>query len=326
MVLETALEELAPLIGGENNVSFQDIGVKLLYFRVKDQSLIDVRALQQLDWVKSCTVKNGRLTIVPSAEKDEKEDKTMASSKQIAENVLKAVGGKENVSDVSHCMTRLRFNLKDPSVPDRDAVKALDGVMGLAEAGGQFQVVIGNNVDKVYGEICALGGFAEQKAIDENLDKRPREPGFKGFCKWFFGGILDGVSGTVIPLIPMLMVAGLLKMILVLFGDSMGLMSREGDLYTLLTFCGDAGLYFLPIAVGYTGAKKFGASPILGILLGAMLVHPTFLAMATSMDPVKFTVYGIPCTMENYAQTIVPMILATWAMWSVSSRSISPTT
>ena len=232
----------------------------------------------------------------------------MASNKQIAEAVLQAVGGAANVSNVTHCMTRLRFNLKDASIPDKEAVKKLDGVLGVADAGGQFQVVIGNNVSKVYDEVCAIGGFEKKRAIEENLDK-PKE---KLTVKGFFKGVLDGVSGCVIPLIPMLMVAGLLKMVPVLFSGTLGIMSAESDLYTLLTFCGDAGLYFLPIAVGYTGAKKFGASPILGILLGAMLVHPTFISIATEGLP--FTVYGIPCTLENYAQTIVPMILATWAM------------
>lgn len=239
----------------------------------------------------------------------------MANNKQIAEAVLQAVGGKENVTNVTHCMTRLRFNLKDNSIPDKEEVKKLDGVLGVAEAGGQYQIVIGNNVSKVYEEICSMGGFTRQKAIDENLDKKKREPGVKGFCKWFFGGILDGVSGCVVPLIPLLMVAGLLKMVPVLFGPGcIGWMDAESDLYTLLTFTGDAGLYFLPIAIGYTGAKKFGASPVLGILLGAMLVHPTFVAMATAEEIVPFTVFGIPCTLENYAQTIVPMILATWFM------------
>ena len=239
----------------------------------------------------------------------------MASNRQIAENVLKAVGGKENVQNLTHCITRLRFNLRDDSIPDKKAIEAIEGVMKVVEAPGQFQVVIGNNVGKVYDELCAIGGFAKQEAINENLDKKKqREPGFKGTCKWVLGGIADGVSGCVVPLIPLMMVAGLLRMLPTLLGDTMGILSRESDLYTLLTFTGGAGLYFLPIAVGYTGAKKFGCTPVLGILLGAMLIHPDFMAMATSMEPVSFTVYGIPCTLVNYSQTIIPMILATWVM------------
>lgn len=235
----------------------------------------------------------------------------MANNRQIAENVLKAVGGKDNVRNLTHCITRLRFNLKDDSIPDKNAIERLDGVMKVVPAPGQFQVVIGNNVGKVYDEICALGGFEKQKAVDEKPARKQREPGFKGTCKWILGGIADGVSGCVVPLIPLMMVAGLLRMLPTLLGDTMGILSRESDLYTLLNFAGGAGLYFLPIAVGYTGAKKFGCTPVLGILLGAMLIHPDFMAMATSMEPVSFTVYGIPCTLVNYSQTIIPMILAT---------------
>ncbi len=309
---DAILMEVIPLVGGKDNISFQNIGHGQLYIRLKDQTLADIPALQGLDGVERVSLKNGQLNMVLSEKK--KEESSMASNKQIAKDVLQAVGGKENISNLTHCMTRLRFNLRDESVADKDAIKKIEGVLSVVSAPGQLQVVIGNNVDKVYDELCAMGGFEKQTAINENLDKRRREPGVKGFCKWFFGGILDGVSGCVVPLIPLLMVAGLLKMIPVLFSGTLSVMSADSDIYTLLTFAGDAGLYFLPIAVGYSGAKKFGASPILGILLGAMLVHPTFIAMATAADPVSFTVFGIPCTLENYSQTIVPMILATWAM------------
>lgn len=234
----------------------------------------------------------------------------MSSNKQIAEQVLSAVGGKENVTMVTHCMTRLRFNLKDQKNVSADEVKKINGVLSVVEAGGQFQVVIGTNVAKVYDELCEIGGFAKQKAVDENLDK-PKE---KLTVKGFFNGILNGIAGCMTPLIPLLCVAGLLKMIPVLFGPNMiGLMAEDSDIYTLFTFLGDTGFYFLPVFLGYTGAKKFGCTPILGMLLGAMLIHPSFVALATT-EGAHFTVYGIPCTLENYSSTVVPIILATWCM------------
>lgn len=234
----------------------------------------------------------------------------MANNKQIAADVLQAVGGKENVANVTHCMTRLRFNLKDDKKPDQNAIKKIDGVLSVVVSGGQFQVVIGNNVSKVYTELCALGGFEQQAAIDENLDK-PKQP---LTVKGFFNGILDGIAGCMTPLIPLLCVAGLLKMIPVLFGPNMlGLMSETSDIYTLFTFLGDTGFYFLPVMIGYTGAKKFGCTPILGMLLGAMLIHPTFVELA-STEGATFSVCAIPCTLENYSSTVVPMILATWCM------------
>lgn len=310
MDLETVLKEIVPLIGGESNVSYQNRNADRLYIRLKDQGLADLSALQKLDGVKGYVVSNGRLVVTLSVEKEEN---NMANNKQIAEQVLRGVGGKENVANLTHCITRLRFNLKDEDKADKEELKKIQGVMSVVSAPGQLQVVIGSNVTKVYDEICAMGGFEKRQAINENLDKKRREPGFKGTCKWILGGIADGVSGCVVPLIPLIMVAGLLRMLPTLLGDTMGLMNPEGDIYKLLTFTGDSGLYFLPIAVGYTGAKKFGCTPVLGILLGSMLIHPTFLAMAADPEA-AFTVFGIPCTLGTYTQTIIPMILATWVM------------
>lgn len=182
----------------------------------------------------------------------------MATNKQIAENVLKAVGGKENVQQVTHCMTRLRFTLKDDTIPDKEEVKKISGVMSVVVSGGQFQVVIGQNVPKVYDELCALGNFEKKPGIDEDLDK-PKE---KLTVKSFFGNILNGVSGCMTPLIPLLLVAGLLKMVPALFGQGvLNILSPDSDLYTLFTFLGDAGFYFLPIAIGYTGSEKIWRNP-----------------------------------------------------------------
>lgn len=306
------LTEIIPLVGGEDNLSFQRIKGCQFYLQLKDETLLDAPALKELDGVKSWDLKHGQLVITLSD--DKKEVNNMANNKKIAQDVLCAIGGKENVANVTHCITRLRLNLKDESIADKEALENIEGVLSVVSAPGQLQVVVGNNVAKVYDEFCAMGGFEKQAVINENLDKKKREPGFKGWCKWFFGGIADGVSGCVVPLIPLIMVAGLLRMLPTLPGDTMGLMSQESDIYKLLTFTGGAGLYFLPIAVGYTGAKKFGCTPVLGILLGAMLIHPDFMAMATAIPPESFTVFGIPCTMVNYSQTIIPMILATWVM------------
>ena len=97
----------------------------------------------------------------------------MADNKQVAANVLAAVGGKENVSKVIHCATRLRYNLVDDSIPSDDEVKAIEGVLGVMKQGGMYQVIIGPSVPKVYEELVKAGGFAAEKAVDENLDEAP---------------------------------------------------------------------------------------------------------------------------------------------------------
>ena len=122
----------------------------------------------------------------------------MANNKQIAADVLAAVGGKENVTFVTHCITRLRFNLADRASVNDETVKAVKGVLGVVESGGQYQVIIGQNVPKVYEELCRAGGFAVQKAVEENLDK-PKEPLTPKKLGSAILSYLAGISGVMLP-------------------------------------------------------------------------------------------------------------------------------
>lgn len=232
----------------------------------------------------------------------------MPSNKQIAEDILSAVGGKDNVSQVTHCMTRLRVNLKDKSLTSEDKIKDVKGVIGLAKTGDQYQIIIGNKVNEVYKEICEIGGFVEESAIDENLDK-PKE---KITLKYIGGQILDFLAGSVTPIIPALMIAVIFKMVVAVCGDMFGWIPVESDLYKLFTFVGDAPFYFIPVLLGYTSAKKLGASPMIGAVLGAILIHPTLVGMANDGTP--FTILGINVPMQTYSSTILPILLSTFVM------------
>ncbi|MCM8711899.1 PTS transporter subunit EIIC [Clostridium sp. SYSU_GA19001] len=226
-----------------------------------------------------------------------------------AEDVLKAVGGKENVTLVTHCMTRLRFNLKDESIPDQDEIKKIPGVLGVMKAGGQLQIIIGQTVDQVFNCLCEIGGFENSSRINENLDKEEKKITFKSIGS----SILDGLAGCLTPLIPLMMAASMFKLFAALLGPSMlKVISESNDLYKLFTFVGDAGFYFFPIVVGYTAAKKFGATPVIGMFLGAIMLHPTFVDMAAKGT--YFTVYGIPAKAQNYSSTILPIIMSVFVM------------
>lgn len=122
----------------------------------------------------------------------------MASNQEIAQKVLEAVGGKDNVASVAHCMTKLRLNLKDQNIPEDEKVKAIKGVLGVARSGGQHQIIIGQNVPKVYEEVCKIGGFAVKTAVQENLDA-PKE---KLTPKAVGRNILNYLSGSMTMLIP----------------------------------------------------------------------------------------------------------------------------
>lgn len=228
---------------------------------------------------------------------------------RIAEEVLAAVGGRENVPFVTHCITRLRFKLADESKVDHDALKNIKGVLTSQKVGDQFQVVIGNNVTKVYEALLEIGGFQAQAPVDENLDadNGPLTPAKIGQA------IMGYLSGSMVAIIPIMMAAAMMKTLAVVLGpDMLNLFAADSNLITLLNIIYNAGFYFLPIYLGYTAANKIGVTPVLGMMVGGMLMEPTFMQLAA--DGAPFSVFGIPTTPLNYAQTVLPILLAIWLM------------
>ena len=234
----------------------------------------------------------------------------MADNAKIAEDVLAAVGGKENVNSALHCMTRLRFTLKDESVVNDDTVKNIPGVLGVAKTGGQYQVIIGTNVPEVYDEVVKLG-VAAGGEVDENLDadvaKKKLTP------KEIGNNILNYLSGSVVPLIPVLIAGGLFKTLSAIFGPTLlGIVPADSQFITLCDIVYDAAFYFIPIIAGFAAAKKLGANPFLGAFMGAILIDPKFIQLGT--DGVAFSVYGIPAPTLTYGQTVIPVLLSVAAM------------
>lgn len=213
--------------------------------------------------------------------------------------------------DVTHCMTRLRFRLKDETVAKDDEIKKIDGVMSVVRNGGQVQVVIGPQVAKVYGELQKIGGFSEK----ENADKTDSDSGNQQKQKKTVMGVINAVigamAGCLTPLIPVLLCCGMAKMLASVLGPSLfRVLDSESGMFVLLTMVGDAGFYFLPIIIGFTAAKRFGMTPVMGMLFGTILVHPTLVQLAA--DGAAFSVYGIPATVQNYTSTVFPIFLTVW--------------
>ena len=183
-------------------------------------------------------------------------------NKQIATDVLELVGGAENVSVATNCMTRLRLTLKDNNKVDVEKIKKVKGVLGCQFAGAQLQVIIGQNVPKVLAEFVAISGVKQGEAVNENLDA-PKE---KFELKNLPNIILDYLSGSMTQLIPLLMAGGLFRTIAAVLGPTMlGVLSADDPTYTFLyTTLYEATFTFIPIYLGYAAAKKLGASPVLG--------------------------------------------------------------
>lgn len=233
----------------------------------------------------------------------------------LANSVIDLVGGKDNITFFTHCITRLRFNLKDKSVVKKEEIEKIEGVMGCQWSGDQLQIIIGQAVGDAYNLICKKTGLAQQDAVNENLDG--------GKKKFSINAVFDGISGCITPLIPVLIGAGFIK-IIVLLGELCGLLVAGNPTHTVLTFVGDAGFYFLPVFVGATAARKFGANMGLGMLMGAIFIHPSFISAVT--EGAGLNVYGIPVYAASYTSTIFPAILTVWVMAPIEKffAKISP--
>lgn len=236
----------------------------------------------------------------------------MADSKDIATGVLSAVGGKENVQGLVHCMTRLRFTLKDKSGVSDDEVKSVEGVLGVAKTGGQYQVIIGPKVPEVYAEIVNQG-VAAGGEVDEDLSAQDALKE-KLSAKTIGNAILNYLSGSVVPLIPVLITGGLFKTLAAIFGPTLlGVVPEDSSFIFLCNMIYNAAFYFMPIVAGFAAAKKLGANPYLGALMGAILIEPTFLALSGT-EGAAFSVYGIPAPTLAYQQTLIPVLLSVAVM------------
>ena len=224
-------------------------------------------------------------------------------NRKIAEEVLAAVGSSENIVSVTHCMTRLRFVLKDQSIPNKKKLESIKGVMGTNIAGGQYQVIIGNSVGNVYKELIEISGVIDTTA-DFKADqvKEKVNPVVTA---------LDFIAGCMTPLFTAIIAGGLIKVLLVIFGPTLiGVLSSESDTYILMNALGDAPFYFLPILVAFTASKKLNCNSFLAVMVSSILIYPDVITLLGSEQATHL--FGvIPVVHGSYASSIIPAMLST---------------
>ena len=248
----------------------------------------------------------------------------------LSNEIIADVGGKDNVVSVVHCTTRLRFKLKDMKKANDDKLKATDGVISVVKSGGQYQVVIGNNVADVYDTLVKVGGFANGGSVsDDDVDNSNMSLADK---------FIDLISGIFNPLLGAMCAGGMIKGFNAMF-LAFGWLSTSSGTYVILNAIGDSLFYFLPIILGISSAKKFGINTYLGATLGAALCYPSIVAMTGSKTalytvfkgtfleaPVHMTFLGIPVISMNYTTSVIPIIIAVWFASKVQkiARKIIP--
>jgi len=235
---------------------------------------------------------------------------------ELSKKIIADVGGKENVNSVVHCTTRLRFKLKDESIAKTDDLKNTDGVITVVQSGGQYQVVIGNEVADVYETLVKVGGFAgggevpDDYGEDEHMSITDR--------------FIDLISGIFSPMLGALCAAGMIKGFDAMF-LAFGWLSANSGTYKILYAIGDGFFYFLPIVLSISAANKFHLDKYIGMAIGMALCYPEIVALNSSKtvlttlfggtffeSQIHATFLGIPVVMMSYTSSVIPIILAVW--------------
>ncbi|MEK5379420.1 beta-glucoside-specific PTS transporter subunit IIABC [Niallia sp. FSL W8-0635] len=223
---------------------------------------------------------------------------------ELAKLIIDNVGGEGNVKSLTHCATRLRFNLMDDQKTNEKVLKSTPGVMGVVNKGGQYQVIIGSDVGNVYKEIIS------QTSISNDGDKGKEEDNRSVFAK-----VIDTITGIFTPILPAITAAGMLKAVLsvlVVFN----VLTTESQSYQIINFMADAAFYFLPILLAASSAQKFKANMYLAMMVGGILLHPNFIAMVTAAKETgeAIKLIGLPISAVSYSSSVIPIILSVWFM------------
>lgn len=315
---EQGLQQLLPLLGGETNVVSVTRRGSRLSITLKDESLADTAALTALPFAASVSLHNGRLRLelTDSAYEEFKKENCLMASKYdgLARIIIQNVGGKENIVSLTHCMTRLRFKLKDESKANTDILKETDGVVTVIQSGGQYMVVIGQQVADVYDAVCSVGHIQPGGAVDDDGNAVDSGDAPKEKTN-IFNAFVGIVTSVFTPCLGVLAATGIIKGILALF-VAVGVLSNTSGTYNILYSLGDSFFYFMPILLAYTASKKFGLPEMEGMVIGAGLLYP-YMLNASAMD--ISNIFGIPVILPssgNYSSSVIPIICSiAFAAW-----------
>ncbi len=234
----------------------------------------------------------------------------MNKYEELSKFILEKIGGKENIISLTHCITRLRFRLKDEKLADDEALKARKDIVTIMHSAGQYQVVIGNHVNQVYEDFCKVAGITDE---NDGSDNEEANIGF-------FNKVMEVISGCFQPILGVLCASGIIKGLVALLQFILGAEFTATGTYIVLNAVGDGMFYFLPILLGYSASRKFKLDPMIGMVIGAILVYPTIqtdaiAALGEAIGNIPLlgsyhkTFLGIPFVSGSYTQTVVPVVI-----------------
>ncbi len=294
-------EVIEKALGGSKNIMKRMEKEGLVQYMVKDPSLIDKTQLENALSGSQIQIERNRIRISQTARQplDRKEEQTvpiMAKKErkyeQLSKDIIEKVGGKANIKSLRHCITRVRFVLKDESIADDKALENMEGVISVVKKGGEYMVVIGTHVEAVYDEIIRQLGDLEE------TNEKSEETGEK---KNVFMRCLNSVMAAVAPALNLICAGGVIKGILAIAG-MFGLAADSG-VYMLLNAMGDGIFYFLPVFLGFNMAKNMGIPGLMGALIGCTMLYPT-------INGVDINLFGYVMN-ASYTSSFLPVVLVT---------------
>lgn len=233
----------------------------------------------------------------------------------LARIIIQNVGGKSNIISLTHCVTRLRFKLKDESLAQTDVLKETDGIVTVIQSGGQYMVVIGNQVNDVYEAVCAVGHITPGGAVNEDGTAAAESGSASKEKQNPFNAFVSIITSVFTPWLGVMAACGIIKGILSLL-VALGLLSGEEPTYNILYSLGDCYFYFMPVLLAYTASKKFGLPEFEGLLIGTALLYPYLLGSAAQDHS---SLFGIPVVMPSsgdYTSSVIPIICSiAFAAW-----------
>lgn len=219
---------------------------------------------------------------------------------ETARRLVELAGGKGNINKAFHCMTRLRFNVKDKALVDDKKMTELPEVVGVNWHNDQCQIIIGNEVSAVYKAVEKLGVATDEEAVQGSAEK-----------KGIFSTIVDSITGCMTPMIPALTAAGMMKVILTILNSS-GILTESSMTYQVLSLIGDSAFYFMPFLIAANAAKVFKVNQSLALIIAGVFLHPSFVNLVAGDAAITFI--GLPVTKASYSYSVIPIILMVWIM------------
>ncbi|HEL0510945.1 TPA: PTS beta-glucoside transporter subunit IIBCA [Streptococcus equi subsp. zooepidemicus] len=219
---------------------------------------------------------------------------------ETAKAIFEAVGGEQNIQEVTHCITRLRLVLKDDKQVVDQKIKLIPNVIGVMRQNGQYQIILGNDVNNYYKAFMTLGQFHETDMSSSAGQKQS-----------VIEGLIETIASVITPLIPALLGGGMLKVVGILV-PMLGLAGTDSQTVAFINFFGDAAYYFMPIMIAYSAAARFKVTPVLAATVAGILLHPAFVAMVAAGKPMAL--FGAPVTPASYGASVIPILIMVYLM------------